>query len=178
MLGSLRGCGGRTRCCPTIRAGIVSTPCVQLELGAVEATPDDHFGVGPDRGVVITTSGCVGGARSRPRIRGRVVSATCVKILAVVDVSSNPDNHLRSGPNCTVGVSASGNSTVTRCHPTVGAWIVSATGVKSCHVIGSAPDDHFAVRPHCGGTVSPRRRIDGASSSPAISDGVISAPRY
>jgi hypothetical protein len=61
-----------------------------------------------------------------------------------------PDNHLAVSvsPHCFVRASGSGRISRAGWCPTVGAGVVSPTGVQIAAAVVSAPDNHFSASPH------------------------------
>ena len=85
------------------------------------ATPDDHFTVGPDCRVIFSASGRVGRGGGCPGIRAGIVSSA--RIQRIRSISPAPDDHFTAGPYCRVlgsGRRVAGASG----RPTVGAGVV------------------------------------------------------
>src|SRR5439155_27164997 len=99
--GSISGANG----CPTIGAGIVPPPGVQIRSVSASA-PDDHFTARPDCRVTESGSGRVSGAGGRPTIAAGIVPPAGVQTVGAAIISA-PDNHLAAGPDCSVLVSRS-----------------------------------------------------------------------
>ena len=94
-------------------------------------------------------------------------------MLVGIDVPSTPHDHLGPRPDRRVCHSASGGVAGGCSYPTVRNWIVPAASVKNAVVIRSAPDNHFAAGPNCGGVISTSRGISSADSCPTIGVGVV-----
>jgi hypothetical protein len=161
--------------CPTISAGNVSPTSVQKVIGAIKKipAPDDHFAPGPHCRVTGSYRGRIGRASRCPTIGARIVSLAGVQIVGTI-VLSAPDDHFAAGPHCRVtnsGRPAAGAGG----RPTVGAGIVSPTGVENEAAALSAPDDHLAPGPHCSMKESGSGRVSGADGCPTIGTGIVPA---
>src|SRR5207247_6519912 len=96
-----------------------------------------------------------------------------VKIAAATD--SAPDDHLASSPHCRVLNPASRRVGQAGGCPTVGAGIVSATGVKiAAAASASTPDDHFAPGPDCCVRGPGGWRVGQAGGCPTVGGGIVS----
>ena len=142
---------------PTVCARIVSPTSVEIYIrGTEQAAPDDHFAVGPHRGVRVPRRGGVDCAYRHPAIAAWVVSAAGVRVVER-RIDAAPHTHFGTAPDCRVGNSAEWRVGQARRRPTVRLWIVSAAGVQIDPLISSTPYDHFAPLStlRCG-TIGPR----------------------
>src|ERR1051326_1009624 len=160
---------------PGIGVGTVSPTGVQVSVG--NSAPDDHFGAGPHRGVKRSASSRVGVASGYPTIGRGIVSPAGVQIGG--EPVSTPDYHLCARPHCRVKPEINGRIGGAGGHPAIGAGIVSPASVevlgRPSAIISTSPDNHFTPSPHCGVTLSCRRRVIGARAYPSIRAGIVSS---
>ena len=78
-------------------------------------------------------------------------------------LSSTPDDHVISSPDCRMPRPASGCIGYTGGSPIVSHRIISAARIKVVRDIVSAPDDHLTARPYCRVRLSRGWGISSAS---------------
>ena len=128
--------------------------------------------------------GRVGGASGCPTVSTGVVSASGVQNAGVVAeyIRSAPDDHLAAGPHCRVIGPGVGHAGEAGGCPTVGAGIVSASGVERVKTRGRSatadpdptPGDHLVAGPHCRVIFPDLGRAGGGSGCPSIHGGIVS----
>src|SRR5262249_47668140 len=87
---------------------------------------------------------------------------------------SAPDDHLTTGPDCRMLVSAFGRVGDAGRRPTVGAGIVSAAGVQIAAAIISAPDDHLTAGPDRRILLPTLWRVRGAGCCATVGARIVS----
>ena len=149
---SRRGRISRGGSYPTVRVWIVSAPGVRdrrVAGTANIATPDDHFGSGPHRRVIIPGNGRVGRTRNRPTVSDRIVPSTIIQKISLAKAS--PHDHLAASPHQRMSLSSFRRVGSTGGLPIIRGWIISAAGIqKDLKIENAAPDNHFVARPHRG----------------------------
>jgi len=122
---SAGGCVRDTGAGPTVSAGVISPPGVQVvPPGIIKgATPNDHFIASPYRRMKASASGGVRSASGYPTIRAWIVSPASTQNV------STPDDHFTAGPDRRVRKSGGRRIIGGGRRPTVRAWIVSSASV-------------------------------------------------
>src|ERR1051326_7646574 len=123
--------------------------------------------------VKLSCRGRVTSGHNYPGIGVGTVSPTGVQVSVG---NSAPDDHFGAGPHRGVKRSASSRVGVASGYPTIGRGIVSPASVevlgRPSAIISTSPDNHFTASPHCGVTLSCRRRVIGARAYPSIVAGI------
>ena len=91
---SASGRVGRAGGCPTVGAGVV--PPAGVETAVNNATPDDHFTVGPHCRVRVAGRGRVGRGGGCPAVRAGIISAAGVERIGAI--ISSPNDHFVASP--------------------------------------------------------------------------------
>ena len=140
------------------------------------SAPDDHLAASPHCRVTSAASGRAGGAGGCPAVGAGIIPAASIISAASAVVHSAPNDHFAAGPDCRVKGSCRGRADGAGGCPTVGAGIISPTGVQTDgSATNSAPDDHFTASPHCRVIRSRSRRVVGAGGCPTVSAGIVFA---
>jgi hypothetical protein len=92
---SASGRVGRAGGCPTVGAGVV--PPAGVETAVNNATPDDHFTVGPHCRVRVAGRGRVGRGGGCPAVRAGIISAAGVSTVSTRGFAA-PDDHFVASP--------------------------------------------------------------------------------
>jgi hypothetical protein len=106
----------------------------------------------------------------------RAISPAAVEIVRVI--SATPNKHFTTSPYCGLILSGGGRVNDDGPRPTIGAGIVSPTGVQvvvARIIKGPSPNDHFAASPYCGVRVSANWCIRSTGSYPTIRPRIVSA---
>jgi hypothetical protein len=168
---------GRGRSCPAVRAGVVSSACVEVLDGRVIAAPDDHFIAGPHLDLSPSRVRGVARASWRPTVHVWIVPPAGVQALvAGVIEATAPDDHFATGPHCLVAGTSIGRSSDAGSYPSVCARVISSARVHSINAdaIKSASHDHLATGPHCRVRFSRSRCVGSTCSYPVVSDWTVS----
>ena len=114
--------------CPAIRAWVVSPSGVEISADEACLTArDDHFIIGPNRGVSSSRLWCITRAGRYPAVRARAISTPSVQVIvATVKEIPAPDDHFTASPRWIVYRTAYWRvGRVSGC-PTISGRIVSA----------------------------------------------------
>ena len=126
-------CGARSR--PCIRAWIIFAASGEIHragVGALHATPDDHFSAGPDCRVTTSGFGRVGSASRCPALCAWIVSRAVTEY--VPSVVATPDDHFTVSPDCGMRRAWFGGVGEADSHPTIRARIVCTAGVQRIEI--------------------------------------------
>jgi hypothetical protein len=133
-----RRCCCRARCRCWTRLCAVSPASVQ-RANAVVTAPNNHFAVGPDSGVKISSVRHVEGAGWPPTVRVRIISPAGVQSICQRRVKSAPHDHFTASPDCRMRPTCLGGVGGVRSCPAIITRVVFSTGVQS----GVAPRRSF-----------------------------------
>ena len=120
---------------------------------------------------IASRRGRVGSAGRGPAVGARIVFPAVVQ--GNTTDKSAPDDHLATGPDCRVLVSALGRVGGAGRSPTIHGWIVSPASVR----IGtgeSSPDDHLIAGPDCRTILSASGRVGCAGGCPTVGARIVS----